>query len=128
MISFTARARVGRSFASKPTRGRELWQTNTITGLRRGASVHFIPNRSALFLYTDRGDLIRTELTPSGYRELERVHLIEPTSPLFEDKFAWSAPTLANRNLFVRNDEELRCYSMAARFGNSRPYKGEIKH
>jgi outer membrane protein assembly factor BamB len=93
--------------------GRERWQTNAITGLRRGASVHFIPNGSTLFLYTDRGDLIRAELTPSGYREFDRAHLIDPTSPLFEDKFAWSAPSLANRNLYVRNDQELRCYSMA---------------
>ena len=104
--------------------GRERWQTNAITGLRRGASVHFIPNGSSLFLYTDRGDLIRAELTPSGYRELDRAHLIDPTSPLFEDKFAWSAPSMANLNLFVRNDQELRCYSMA---GNSRPSRRESK-
>jgi outer membrane protein assembly factor BamB len=103
--------------------GRERWQTNSVTGLRRGASVHFIPNGSSLFLYTDRGDLIRAELTPSGYRELDRAHLIDPTSPLFEDKFAWSAPSMANRNLFVRNDQELRCYSMAR---NSRTSRREI--
>jgi hypothetical protein len=100
--------------------GHERWQTNAITALRRGASVHFIPNGLSLFLYTDRGDLIRAELTPSGYRELGRAHLIDPTSPLFEDKFAWSAPSMANRNLFVRNDQELRCYSMAVNSGPSR--------
>jgi outer membrane protein assembly factor BamB len=68
--------------------------------------------------------LVRAELTPSGYRELDRAHLIDPTSPLFEDKFAWSAPSMANRNLFVRNDQELRCYSMA---GRSRPARRESK-
>jgi outer membrane protein assembly factor BamB len=93
--------------------GIERWQTNTVTDLRRGASVHFIPNGSSLFLYTDKGDLIRADLSPSGYRELGRTHLIDPTSPLFEYTFAWSAPALANRNLYVRNDRELRCYSMA---------------
>jgi outer membrane protein assembly factor BamB len=93
--------------------GLERWQTNAVTGLRRGASVHFIPNASSLFLYTDQGDLIHAELTPNGYRELGRTHLVDPTSPLFEYKFAWSAPAFANRNLFVRNDRELRCYSMA---------------
>jgi outer membrane protein assembly factor BamB len=97
--------------------GQEVWQTNSVTSLRRGACVHFIPNGSSLFLFTDQGDLVQAQLTPAGYRELGRVHLIDPTSPLFEAQFAWAAPALANRNIFVRNDRELRCYSLA---GNSR--------
>lgn len=95
--------------------GREVWQTNAVTNLRRGACVHLTPNGSSLFLFTDQGDLLRAELTPAGYRELERTHLIEPTSLLFENKFAWAAPAFANRCIFVRNDRELRCYSLAAR-------------
>ena len=93
--------------------GRELWSTNAVTELQRGAGVHLTPNGSSLFLFTDQGDLIRAELSPAGYRELGRVHLIDPTSPLFEKKFAWSAPAFANRNVYVRNDRELRCYSLA---------------
>ena len=95
--------------------GREVWQTNTVTSMRQGACVHLTPNGSSLFLFTDQGDLVRAELTPAGYRELDRTHLIEPTSPLFENKFAWSAPAFASRNIFVRNDRELRCYSLAGR-------------
>ncbi len=95
--------------------GRELWQTNTVTALRKGALVHFTPNGSSLFLVTDQGDLIRAQLSPTGYRELERCHIIDPTSPLFEFQFAWSAPAFANRHLFIRNDRELRCYSLYAR-------------
>jgi hypothetical protein len=94
-----------------------VWQTNAVTKLGRGACVHLIPNGSSLFLFTDQGDLVRAQLTPAEYRELGRVHLIEPTSPLFENKFAWSAPAFANRNIFVRNDRELRCYSLAERSG-----------
>lgn len=95
--------------------GRELWQTNTVTDLRQGACVHPTLNGSSLFLFTDQGDLVRAELTPAGYRELGRTHLIEPTSPLFEKKFAWSAPAFAYRNIYVRNDRELRCYSLAGK-------------
>ncbi|MDB6036809.1 MAG: hypothetical protein JWM99_650 [Verrucomicrobiales bacterium] len=95
--------------------GRELWQTNSVTDLQRGACVHLIPNGSSLFLFTDQGDLIRAELTPAGYRELARTHLIDPTSPLFDKKFVWTAPAFADRNIYVRNDRELRCYSLAAR-------------
>jgi outer membrane protein assembly factor BamB len=97
--------------------GRELWQTNRVTELNRGACVHFIPNGPSLFLFTDRGDLIRAELSPTGYRELGRVHLIDPTSPLFDRTFAWSSPAFAGRHLYVRNDRELRCYPMAAHPG-----------
>jgi outer membrane protein assembly factor BamB len=95
--------------------GRELWQTNAVTGLCPGACVHLTPNESSVFLFTDRGDLVRAQLTPAGYKELSRTHLIEPTSPLFSNKFAWSAPAFANRNIYVRNDRELRCYSLAAK-------------
>jgi outer membrane protein assembly factor BamB len=59
---------------------------------------------------------VQAQLTPVGYRELNRVHLLDPTSTLFEHKFAWSAPAFAQRNIFVRNDRELRCYSLAASF------------
>jgi len=106
--------------------GRELWQTNTVTALRRGACVHFTPNGSSVFLFTDQGDLVRAQLTPAGYNEIGRTHLIEPTSPLFENKFAWSAPAFANRNIFVRNDLELRCYSLAARSGRSNRHVDQI--
>jgi outer membrane protein assembly factor BamB len=95
--------------------GREVWQTNTVTELRQGACVHLVPNGQSLFLFTDQGDLIRAELSPAGYRELGRTHLVDPTSPLFEKKFAWSAPSFADRNIFVRNDQELRCYSLAGK-------------
>ena len=99
--------------------GREMWQTNAVTNLRQGACVHLTPNGSSLFLFTDQGDLIRAQLAPAGYRELGRIHLIEPTSPLFENKFAWAAPAFANRNIFVRNDRELRCYSLAGKSNRS---------
>ena len=101
--------------------GREVWQTNIVTNLRPGACVHFIPNGSSLFLFTDQGDLVRAQLTPAGYNELGRVHLIEPTSPLFEtNTFAWAAPAFAERNIFVRNDRELRCYSLAEKSSRSK--------
>jgi outer membrane protein assembly factor BamB len=93
--------------------GREVWQTNVVTSLRQGACVHFIRNGSSVFLFTDQGDLIRADLSPDGYHELSRVHLIDPTSPLFENKFAWAAPAFFNRDILVRNDLELRCYSLA---------------
>ena len=85
-------------------------QPTRIPGLRdAGHPCHVIWTR-------DQGDLVRAQLTPAGYRELGRVHLIESTSPLFEtNKFAWAAPVYAERHIFIRNDRELRCHSAEKR-------------
>ena len=68
-----------------------------------------------MFLFTDKGELIRAELTPVGYRETGRAHLLEPTSPFGGRKCAWTPPAYANRCVFARSDEELVCASLAAR-------------
>src|SRR5688500_2089300 len=50
--------------------GKHVWQTNTVTDLNNGASIHLTPTRDAVFLFTDKGDLILAQLTPEGYREI----------------------------------------------------------
>jgi outer membrane protein assembly factor BamB len=95
--------------------GKEVWTTVKVTGLRRGASAQITPNGDSAFLYNDRGELIRARLSPSGFQELSRTALIEPTSPFFGGKYAWAPPSFANGHLFVRNDRELLCISLAAK-------------
>ena len=94
--------------------GNEVWQTNTVTDLKNGSSIHLTPNGDGVFLFTDRGDLIRAQLTPQGYREISRAHLLNPTSPFGDRKCAWSPPAYANGHVFARNDEELVCASLTA--------------
>ena len=94
--------------------GREIWKTNTVTALKTGSSIHLTPCGEAMFLFTDRGDLIRAHITPQGYQEISRAHLIEPTSPFGSGKCAWTPPAYANRHVFARNDAELVCVSLAA--------------
>ena len=95
--------------------GQEKWQTNSVTELRQGACVHLTSNGSSQYLFSDQGDLIQARLSLERYTELGRIHLIDPTSPLFDKKFVWAAPAFANRRIFVRNDRELRCFSLAAK-------------
>ena len=94
--------------------GRQVWQTNTVTELKNGASIHLTPCGDAVFLFTDRGDLIRAQLTPSGYREISRTHLLDPTSPFGDRKCAWTPPAYANRHVYARNDTELVCASLVS--------------
>ena len=81
--------------------GKEVWKALT-------------PRGDAVFLFTDRGDLIRAQLTAQGYREISRAHLLEPTSPFGNRKCAWTPPAYAYRHVFARNDKELVCASLAA--------------
>jgi outer membrane protein assembly factor BamB len=95
--------------------GKQVWETDKVTGLKSGASIHLTSNRDAVFLYTDQGELIRARLTPQGYHEIGRSPLVEPTTPFSGNKMAWSPPSFANRRVFARNDKELVCAFLTAR-------------
>jgi outer membrane protein assembly factor BamB len=95
--------------------GKEIWKADQVTDLKNGASIHLTPNGDAMFLYTDRGELIRAELTPQGYREISRARLVEPVYAFGGRKVAWSPPAYANRHVFARTEKELVCASLAAR-------------
>ena len=94
--------------------GKPRWQTDTVTKAGNGSSIHLTPCGGAVFLFTDRGDLIRARLTPNGYEETSRAHLIEPTAPFGSKKCAWTPPSYANRHVLIRNDLELIRVSLAA--------------
>jgi outer membrane protein assembly factor BamB len=95
--------------------GKQVWGTTNVTELKFGASIHLTPNGDATFLFTDEGNLILARLAPGGYREISRVHLLDPTSVLGTRRLAWVPPVYANRCVFARNDTELVCASLAAK-------------
>ncbi|MHA3772379.1 outer membrane protein assembly factor BamB family protein [Verrucomicrobiota bacterium sgz303538] len=127
LLSQTSTALVQDGFVFTPTSkgqlccleavtGKQLWQVDKVTESTSGASIHLTaaPSIHRVFLYTDRGDLILSQLTAEGYKELSRAHLIEPTSDFSGRKMAWSPPSYANRCVFVRNDKEMVCASLSA--------------
>jgi len=95
--------------------GKQVWETNTVTDLKNGSSIHLTPCGDAVFLFTDQGDLVRAQLTHQGYREISRARLLEHTSHFGDRKCAWPPPAYANRHVFARSDEELVCASLAAK-------------
>lgn len=94
--------------------GRQVWGAKDVTTMRNGSSIHLAPCGDFMYLFTDRGDLILARLTPQGYDEISRAHLIEPTTPFAGPKMAWTPPAFANGHVFARNDEEVVCASLAA--------------
>jgi outer membrane protein assembly factor BamB len=95
--------------------GEMVWETDRATDSNFGTttSIHLTVNGDTALLFKDRGELIRARLTAEGYHEISRTALIEPTYPSSGRKVAWSAPAYANRHVFVRNDKELKCASLA---------------
>jgi outer membrane protein assembly factor BamB len=94
--------------------GKELWKVDTVTDLKQGAAIHLTPQGDGMFLYTDRGELIRAKLTARGYQEVSRFALLDPAYPFAGRKVAWAPPAYAGRRVFARSDKELVYASLAA--------------
>lgn len=94
--------------------GEEVWTTNEVGGQRHGTA-HITRNGEKFFLFNQRGQLILANLSAAGYRELGRCLLVEPTAGYRpQAPVTWAHPAYANRNIYVRNDKELVCASLAA--------------
>jgi len=98
--------------------GRRLWQTfePTMGGTRRRpyGTAFLVKHEDRFFLFTETGDLVLARLSPQGYREVSRFHVLEPTSQSFGRPVVWSHPAFAQRCLFARNDKELVCVDLKA--------------
>ena len=95
--------------------GRIVWETNRVTDAKSGASMHITANGKSVFIFNEKGELIRAGLTVAGYQEISRAALLQPTSPFGPRKMAWTPPAYADRHVFARSDEELVCASLAAK-------------
>ena len=92
--------------------GNLVWSTNSITAPKNGAAINITPQAGGYFLFTDEGNLIRAELSPAGYREISRAHLIDPTWPFNGYKFVYAPPAFANRQVIARSEAEVVCASL----------------
>ncbi len=92
--------------------GNQISGATNVTELKFGASIHLTPKGDVTFLFTDEGNLILARLTPEGYHEINRVHLLKPTSVLGARRLAWTPPVYANRCIFAATSRN--CVSLAA--------------
>jgi len=98
--------------------GERLWQTTdpTLGDVRRGryGTAFLVKHKDRFFLFNEKGDLIRARLSPQGYEEIGRFHVLEPTNTVFGREVVWSHPAFAEQSCFARNDKEIVCVSLAA--------------
>ncbi len=70
-------------------------------------------NADRYFLFSETGDLIVAQLSPQGYKEISRAHILEPTGEGMGRPVVWTHPAYANKCAFIRNDKEIVCVSLA---------------
>jgi len=89
--------------------GDRLWEDQSAVKRARWANIHFIQKEAKTWMFNEQGELLITELSPSGFKEIDRAFLISPTRKQLGRGVCWSHPAFANKHVFIRNDEELVC-------------------
>jgi outer membrane protein assembly factor BamB len=97
-------------FTHKPVIGREEPEDYKGSG---SGTAFLVKNGDRYFLFAETGELVIAKLSPKGYEELSRTKLVDPTGAAFGRKLVWSHPAFANKCIYVRNDKELVCFSLA---------------
>jgi outer membrane protein assembly factor BamB len=97
-------------FTHKPVIGRI--ESEDYKGCGSGTAF-IVKNGDRYFLFAETGELVIAKLSPTKYEEVSRVKLVDRTGAAFGRKVVWSHPAFANKCIFVRNDKELACFSLA---------------
>lgn len=95
--------------------GELAWKDAALFGEKKPlfASAFWVENGDKVFAVTDLGDLVVCKLTPKGYEELDRAHIIEPDLSTRGRKAVWCHPAFADKCLITRNGKEIICVSLA---------------
>ena len=103
--------------AVDPADGRRIWETkepvliDKITRTRQGTAFMVrLRDTPVYYILNENGDFIISEITPGGYLELGRFHVIDPTTKTNaagSRMVVWSHPAFSEKTLFARNDKKL---------------------
>src|SRR5262249_54900943 len=86
--------------------GKKLWDDDnrmTPKGRNPQATLVWLGEEDRAIILNSEGDLILARLSPQGYQEQSRTHVVGPT---------WAHPAYAGGCVFARNDHELVCVSL----------------
>lgn len=95
--------------------GSRIWESGQATPHVRWGTIHMVRNGDHVWMLNERGDLIIARLSPKGYHEISRTHLLDPTEEQLRQRggVCWSHPAYADRHVFARNDREVVCGDLA---------------
>ncbi len=105
----------GQFTAFKLPDGDRLWQTPQPVAERpaNSATAFIVRQGDRYWFFTEKGDVVIGDLSPEGFQEFDRAHVIEPTGDAFGRAVVWCMPAFANKHVFVRNDKECICVDLA---------------
>ncbi len=95
--------------------GDRVWEDLSAVKQDRWANIHFIKQGDKIWMFNEQGELLITELSPEGFREISRAKLIETTRKQLGRGVTWSHPAFANEHVFIRNDERLVSADLSAK-------------
>lgn len=97
--------------------GDRIWESLLAVPQARWANVHMVRHEEEIWMFSERGELIISRLSPKGYQELSRAKLIKPTEGQLTQRggVCWAHPAFAYKNVYVRNDEELICADLSVK-------------
>ncbi len=93
--------------------GDRIWEDQTAVKRNRWANIHFIKHEDKIWMFNEQGELLITELSPEGFKEIDRAFLIAPTKKQLGRGVTWTHPAFANKHIFIRNDNELICADLS---------------
>jgi len=93
--------------------GNRIWEDLTAVKKDRWANIHFVQNGDKTWMFNEHGELIISELSPIGFKEISRAKIIEPTKEQLPRGVTWSHPAFANKHVYIRNDRELVCVDLS---------------
>ena len=95
--------------------GNRVWENLSAVKKDRWANIHFVQNGNKTWMFNEHGELIISELSPRGYKEISRAKIIEPTKEQLPRGVTWSHPAFANKHVFARNDKEMVCIDLSVK-------------
>jgi len=93
--------------------GDRVWEDLTTVKSDRWANIHFIRQGENIWMFNEQGELLITQLSHDGFKEISRAKLIETTRKQLPRGVTWSHPAFANKHVFIRNDERLVCADLS---------------
>ena len=101
--------------------GQRMWTTLEPTSggtvpRERWSTLFMVPHGDKVFIFNEKGDLLLARLTPAGYNEISRTHIVDPDMASAGGggrKVVWSHPAFANRCVYARNAHEIVCITLA---------------
>ena len=104
--------------------GTRLWSSDRLVPEDRWASSHLVQHEDRSFISVETGDLVIARFSPAGYEEVDRTHLLAPTTRTrgggsnrwrnHDRAVLWAHPAYANGHVVARNDAEVVRVSLRA--------------